>query len=75
MAVEPYFTEFIDKLKPDLERLRLSNDFGVKIYNRLVKQYPQLAMDKGASARAQGFGNQKRGAKDNISSAQGRGGN
>lgn len=45
MAVEPYFSEFIEKLKPDLERLRVSNDFGVKIYSRLVKQYPQLSSD------------------------------
>ena len=40
VASEPYFSEFIEKLKPDLERLRASNEFGVKIYNRLVKQYP-----------------------------------
>ena len=40
VAIEPYFSEFIEKLKPDLERLRASNEFGVKIYNRLVKQYP-----------------------------------
>lgn len=37
VAVEPVFSEFIEKLKPDVERLRQSNDFGVKIYNRLVK--------------------------------------
>ena len=37
VACEPYFSEFIDKLKPDLERLRYSNDFGMKIYNRLIK--------------------------------------
>ena len=40
VAVEPFFSEFIDRLKPDIERLRMSNDFGLKIYNRLVKQYP-----------------------------------
>ena len=43
VAVEPFFSQFIEKLKPDVERLRLSNDFGVKIYNRLIKQYPQLS--------------------------------
>jgi len=37
VALEPYFSEFIEKLKPDLERLRHSNDFGIKIYNRLIK--------------------------------------
>ena len=42
VAVEPYFTQFIDKLRIDLEKLKYSNDFGIKIYNRLVKQYPQL---------------------------------
>jgi hypothetical protein len=45
VAVEPHFSNFIEKLKPDMERLRLSNEFGIKIYNRLVKQYPQLASD------------------------------
>lgn len=45
VAVEPFFSEFIDRLKPDIERLRMSNDFGLKIYNRLVKQYPQLSSD------------------------------
>ena len=37
VAVEPVFSEFIERLKPDIERLRMSNDFGLKIYNRLVK--------------------------------------
>jgi len=40
VALEPYFSQFIEKLKPDLDRLRYSNDFGLKIYNRLIKQYP-----------------------------------
>jgi hypothetical protein len=40
VAVEPYFSLFIDKLKIDIEKLKHSNDFGLKIYNRLVKQYP-----------------------------------
>ena len=42
VAAEPSFTLFIEKLRPDVERLRNSNEFGVKIYNRLVKQYPLL---------------------------------
>jgi len=42
VAVEPYFSEFIEKLKPDVERLRFSNEFGLKIYHRLIKQYPPL---------------------------------
>ncbi len=45
VAQEPFFSEFIEKLRPDIERLRYSNDFGVKIYSRLVKQYPELAID------------------------------
>lgn len=40
VAQEPYFSDFIEKLKPDLDRLRYSNDFGMKIYSRLIKQYP-----------------------------------
>ena len=40
VAIEPYFSQFIEKLKPDLERLKHSNEFGIKIYNRLIKQYP-----------------------------------
>jgi hypothetical protein len=47
VAVEPYFSQFIEKLKFDMERLRHSNDFGIKIYNRLIKQYPQLDIYKG----------------------------
>ena len=50
--MEPYFSEFIEKLKPDIERLRLSNEFGVKIYNRLVKQYPLLASDAARASKA-----------------------
>jgi len=45
VAREPFFSQFIEKLRPDLDRLRYSNDFGLKIYSRLVKQYPQLSMD------------------------------
>ncbi len=61
VAVEPFFSQFIEKLKPDLERLRQSNDFGVKIYNRLVKQYPQLASDNPYRAGAKTSFNTKRG--------------
>jgi hypothetical protein len=42
VAREPYFSAFLEKLKPDLEYLRHSNDFGQKIFHRLVRQYPQL---------------------------------
>lgn len=45
VAVEPFFSEFIEKLRPDVQLLKQSNEFGVKIYNRLVKQYPQLESD------------------------------
>ena len=37
VAQEPNFSNFIEKLKPDMEKLKHSNEFGVKIYNRLVK--------------------------------------
>jgi hypothetical protein len=37
VAVEPYFSEFIEKLKIDMEKLKHSTDFGLKIYNRLLK--------------------------------------
>ena len=33
VALEPHFSNFIEKLKPDMERLRHSNEFGIKIYN------------------------------------------
>jgi hypothetical protein len=45
VAEAPYYDEFIQKLRPDLERLRYSNDFGMKIYTRLVKQYPELGVE------------------------------
>lgn len=28
-----------------MELLRQSNEFGIKIYNRLIKQYPALSSD------------------------------
>ena len=37
VAEEPYYTMFIEKLRPDIDRLRYSNEFGKKIYNRLIK--------------------------------------
>lgn len=77
VAVEPHFSEFIEKLKPDMERLRTSTDFGVKIYNRLVKQYPQLAMEpfKGASKNfsAKKTGAASAGGKGTPLGAKGRG--
>jgi len=42
VAVEPHFSLFIAKLKPEVDLLLKSNDFGNKIYHRLIKQYPQL---------------------------------
>ena len=52
VAVEPYFSLFIEKLKVDVERLRHSNEFGIKIYNRLIKQYPQLCPDSMRGGKA-----------------------
>lgn len=43
VAVEPTFTLFLIKVKPDLVRLRNSNEIGLKVYNKLMKSYgPQL---------------------------------
>ena len=53
VALEPHFSNFIEKLKPDLDRLRHSNEFGIKIYNRLVKQYPQLSCDHLVKGKSQ----------------------
>ena len=66
MALEPYFSQFIEKLRPDIERLRHSNEFGVKIYNRLVKQYPQLSSSAdGGSGGVKGkVYSAKKGAKE-----------
>ena len=38
-----------------MEKLRYSNDFGVKIYNRLVKQYPQIASEGQKGGKSSGF--------------------
>lgn len=46
VAVEPEFSKFINVLKSDVEQLGQSSDFGVKIYQRLVRKYPQLSSDK-----------------------------
>jgi hypothetical protein len=47
---------FIEKLRPDIDRLRHSNDFGLKIYNRLIKQYPQLTPDLNNKNNKGGYG-------------------
>jgi len=44
-----------------MESLRLSTDFGVKIYNRLVKQYPQLATEIGKGGAIKASYNPKKG--------------
>jgi hypothetical protein len=54
---------FIEKLRPDVDRLRHSNEFGVKIYNRLIKQYPQLCPDSHKGGKA-GYGSGKKLGKD-----------
>jgi hypothetical protein len=56
VAVEPYFSEFIEKLKIDMEKLKHSTDFGLKIYNRLIKQYPQLCPDQYKTYKSGGGG-------------------
>jgi hypothetical protein len=44
-----------------MESLRLSTDFGVKIYNRLVKQYPQLTTEIGKGGPIKSSYNPKKG--------------
>lgn len=34
--------QLIAKIKPDMEKLRKSSEFGLKIYNKLIKTYPTL---------------------------------
>lgn len=70
VAEEPYFSLFIEKLKPDIERLKYSNDFGLKIYNRLVKQYPELSSDPYKPFKTSNtFSGSKKPAKDGPASA------
>jgi hypothetical protein len=40
--VEPALSRFLDKLRPQMPALIQYSQFGAKIYNRLVKQYPRL---------------------------------
>jgi hypothetical protein len=78
VALEPHFSNFIEKLKPDLDRLRHSNEFGIKIYNRLVKQYPQLSCDhlvKGKSQYSAKKGKEASGKGDRHRSGDGSSGN
>ena len=42
---EPLLSVFISELKDDVEKLGQSNEFGVKIYQRLIKKYPALESD------------------------------
>jgi hypothetical protein len=39
---EPQLGQLISLLKDDVEKLGQSNDFGMKIYQRLIKKYPAL---------------------------------
>lgn len=44
-----------------MDKLRNSNDFGVKIYNRLIKQYPQLGRGlKEKQKKKKGSGKKKK---------------
>ena len=42
---EPLLSVFISELKDDVEKLGQSNEFGMKIYQRLIKKYPALESD------------------------------
>ena len=45
VAQEPQLSFFISQLKDDVEKLGQSNEFGMKIYQRLIKKYPALESD------------------------------
>ena len=45
MAEEPHLSALLEKIKPDMAYLRSGGEFGLKIYNKLAKQYPSLALD------------------------------
>ena len=42
VALEPQLSAFINDLQEDVQSLANNNDFSYKIYQRLVKKYPQL---------------------------------
>jgi len=35
----------LEKIKPDMSQLKSRSDFGDKIYSKLVKNYPSLAIE------------------------------
>ncbi len=41
LAKEPYFSVFINSIRPQLDKLKTLN-FGVKLYNKLISLYPDL---------------------------------
>jgi len=43
VAIDPLFTNFINRLKPEMEDLKNSGEFGFKIHSKLTKSYPQLS--------------------------------
>jgi len=46
VAEEPAKSELLSKIKLDMYQLReYTDEFSVKIYGKLVKTYPQLAVD------------------------------
>ena len=63
MAKEPYLSQLIEKIKPDMGELRNSGEFGLKIYNKLAKQYSELALSgfplQKISKKKKGKGRQK----------------
>ena len=39
-------------MKPEMEQLKTRNEFGSKIYGKLVKQYPQLVCEGGSAQKS-----------------------
>ena len=39
-------------MKPEMEQLKTRNEFGSKIYGKLVKQYPQLVIEGGSAQKS-----------------------
>jgi len=59
VAEEPYLTEMLAKIKPDMSELKVRSDFGDKIYSKLVKNYPSLAVEGETAKKSKRRANKK----------------
>ena len=59
VAAEPQMAELKNTIRLDVERMAFESEFGMKIYQRLTKKYPDLESKEVAKIKKQSSGNKK----------------